>query len=72
MHDEIEGVGHRFVQVLTDDLWYIDGQYHSRCKHAKVPLIPNMFLKFNKGGGGGEIIKVSIMTGRQRKGNPLS
>ena len=52
MHDEIEGVGHRFVQVLTDALWCIDGQYHkfeSRCKHAKVPPIPNMFLKFNKG-----------------------
>ena len=30
MHDEIEGVGHRFVQVLTDDLWYIDGQCSTR------------------------------------------
>ena len=62
--------------MLTDSLWYIDGQYHkfeSRCKHAKVPPIPNMFLKFNRGGGGGvKIIKVAIMTGHQRKGNPLS
>ena len=45
--DEVPGIGYRFVQTLTDVLWYIDGHYHkfeSRCKHGKVPPIPDIFL----------------------------
>ena len=52
MIDEVNGVGLRFVQALCDALWYIDGQYKkfdSRCKHGKVPQIPAMFERFNKG-----------------------
>ena len=53
MHDEIGGVGCPLVQTLTVVLWYIDGQYYkfdSRCKHSKISSIPDMFMKFNKGG----------------------
>lgn len=52
MADEVDGVGRQFVQALSDALWYIDGQYHkfdSRCKHGKVPPMPAMFARFDKG-----------------------
>ena len=56
MYDEV-GDSCPFVQMLTDTLWYINGQYHkfgSRCKHAKVPPILDMFASFNKGGENNE------------------
>lgn len=51
MLNEIESVGHPFVQMLTDILWYIDSQYHkleSRSRHAKVPPVPKMFKSLTR------------------------
>ena len=40
------------MNTVTSSLWYIDGQYEkfeSRYKHGKVPRIPELFFRFNKG-----------------------
>ena len=50
--DEIDGIGLSFMNAVVDALWYIDGQYgkfESRHKHGKVPVIPDIFVRFNKG-----------------------
>ena len=51
--DEVDGIGFSFMNAVVDTLWYIDGQYdkfESRHKHGKVPVIPDIFTRFNKGG----------------------
>ena len=50
--NELEGIGKQFVQALTDVVWYIDGQYYkfeNWYKLGKVPPVPGMFERFNKG-----------------------